>query len=484
MTPSLFLSRSVIALSLILCATPGIVKAQAGGTLGKIKNTGAITLGMRESSGALSFAAGDGTYGGFHAQMAEQIVKDIQKQLRLSSIYINRVPVTSQNRIPMLNNGTIDLECGATANNIDRQRNVAFAMTTYVEELRIVVKRASDITSVAQLDKKTVAMTRGTNSIKVLRDAATTAGVTYSEALQDSHAQAFALLHSDQANAFVMDAQIIAALIAGTDNPSAYRILDKVLAVEPIACMLRKDDPSFLQAVNESIQRQITDGSLDKLYNQWFMERPIPPGNRPLAWPASVSTRTAWSKPNSEPMEHYQSDGKLELTQKAIIKSMESSNSSSSVSQNATADGFEFTVTPQSGVALITATGGPCSSTGITGMSFTSGQGVPYLKGTLHSDYYFTALGRSRVLPINTITHISPSTDWSSTVAENKKQFRGSAPGSQERELYRESFEQAECMARSHMQYVNAIENWIKSNLKLLYKLQPSLKEFQNPAKN
>ena len=81
------------------------------------------------------------------------------------------------------------------------------------------------------------------------------------------------------------------------------------------------------------------------------------------------------------------------------------------------ADGFEFTVTPQSGVALITATGGPCSSTGITGMSFTSGQGVPYLKGTLHSDYYFTALGRSRVLPINTITHISPSTDWSSTVA-------------------------------------------------------------------
>src|SRR5690349_15009155 len=142
--------------------------AQDSGTLKKIKDSGTIVLGTRESSGALAFTLGDGKYTGFHTEMAERIAKDLQADLKMPKLDVKYQPVTSQNRIPLVQNGTVDLECGSTTNNATRQKDVAFALTTYVEEVRIAVKGASGINSLAQLNGKNVATTTGTTSVQLL----------------------------------------------------------------------------------------------------------------------------------------------------------------------------------------------------------------------------------------------------------------------------------------------------------------------------
>jgi glutamate/aspartate transport system substrate-binding protein len=138
-------------------------------TLGKIKQTGAVSMGVRESSGALSYTLGDGKYVGFHVELCERVLADVQKSLGLPKLEIRYQPVTSQNRIPLVQNGTVDIECGSTTNNLARQKDVAFAVTTYVEEVRMAVKANSGITSIAQLAGKTVSTTTGTTSVQHLR---------------------------------------------------------------------------------------------------------------------------------------------------------------------------------------------------------------------------------------------------------------------------------------------------------------------------
>jgi len=276
--------------------------AQANDTLAKIKSGGSATLGVRESSG-LGFTLGGGKYVGFHTEMGERIIADLQKQLgvKLETKY---QPVTSQNRIPLLQNGTVDLECGSTTNNAARQKDVAFAVTTYVEEVGIAVRTSSNVHHIKDLNGKSVATTTGTTSVQQLRKHERADGVDFKEVFGKDHADSFLLLESGRAEAFVMDKSILAANIAKSKNPGEFKILDDVLNVEPIACMLRKDDPAFKKAVDDSIKRQIADGSLAKLYDKWFMQ-PIPPANVNLKMPLSPATKAAWANPNDKPMEDY-----------------------------------------------------------------------------------------------------------------------------------------------------------------------------------
>ncbi|MEJ6001613.1 transporter substrate-binding domain-containing protein, partial [Paucibacter soli] len=141
----------VLALSLALAAT-----AHAEDTLKKIKDSGSVTMGVRESSGALSYTLGDGKYVGYHVEICEKVLSDVRRQLGLSTMTVKYQPVTSQNRIPLVQNGTVDIECGSTTNNLTRQKDVAFAVTTFVEEVRIAVKANSGITSINQLNGKNV----------------------------------------------------------------------------------------------------------------------------------------------------------------------------------------------------------------------------------------------------------------------------------------------------------------------------------------
>ncbi|MCK6424597.1 MAG: amino acid ABC transporter substrate-binding protein [Burkholderiaceae bacterium] len=292
-------ARAVLA-AVALTALTGVAQAD---TLKKIKDSGSISLGVRESSG-LSFTLGNGKFVGFHTEMAERVIADLQKQLGLSKLEIKYQPVTSQNRIPLVQNGTVDLECGSTTNNATRQKDVAFAVTTYVEEVRMAVKAASGITSIGQLAGKKVATTTGTTSVQHLRKHERANGMNFEEVYGKDHADSFLLLESGRADAFVMDGSILAANIAKSKNPADFKIVGEVLSVEPIACMLRKDDVAFKKAVDSSIQGLIKNGELAKLYDKWFMQ-PIPPANTRIGLPLSEATKAAWANPNDKPMEDY-----------------------------------------------------------------------------------------------------------------------------------------------------------------------------------
>ncbi|WP_280154440.1 amino acid ABC transporter substrate-binding protein [Piscinibacter sp. XHJ-5] len=296
------MKKTLLALATVLAL--GAAHAADADTLKKIKDSGSITIGARESSGALSFTLGDGKYAGFHTEMAQRIAADLQKQLGLSKLDVKYQPVTSQNRIPLVQNGTVDLECGSTTNNAARQKDVAFAVTTYVEEVRIATKANSGITSIAQLNGKKVATTTGTTSVQHLRKHERGAGVNFEEVYGKDHADSFLLLESGRADAFVMDGQILAGLISKSKNPSDFKIVGEVLSVEPIACMMRKDDPAFKKAVDDSIKNMIKTGDLAKLYDKWFMQ-PIPPANTKVGLPLSDATKSAWANPNDKPMEEY-----------------------------------------------------------------------------------------------------------------------------------------------------------------------------------
>jgi glutamate/aspartate transport system substrate-binding protein len=286
-----------------LAAVAATLAAQAD-TLKKIKDTGAVTMGVRESSGALSFTLGDGKYAGFHVEICQRVLADVQKSLGVAKLDVKYQAVTSQNRIPLVQNGTVDIECGSTTNNATRQKDVAFAVTTFVEEVRIAVKANSGITSIAQLAGKNVATTTGTTSVQHLRKHERGNGVDFKEVFGKDHADSFLLLESGRADAFVMDGQILAGNIAKAKNPADFRIVGEVLSVEPIAIMIRKDDPGFKKAVDDSIVAMMKSGDIGKLYDKWFMQ-PIPPTNTRVGLAVSDATKAAWAGPNDKPLEDY-----------------------------------------------------------------------------------------------------------------------------------------------------------------------------------
>jgi len=296
------MKKSLLLLAALSAA--GLAQAQTTDTLKKIKDSGTVTMGVRESSGALAYTLGDGKYTGFHYDVCQKALADIQKQLGLAKLEIKYQPVTSQNRIPLVQNGTVDIECGSTTNNATRQKDVAFAVTTYVEEVRIAVKANSGITSIAQLANKTIATTTGTTSVQTLRKHERAAGIDFKEVFGKDHADSFLLLESGRADAFVMDGQILAGSISKAKSPADYKIVGETLSVEPIAIMMRKDDPAFKKAVDDSIKAQIKSGDMAKLYDKWFMQ-PIPPSNTKVGLPLSDATKAAWANPNDKPMEEY-----------------------------------------------------------------------------------------------------------------------------------------------------------------------------------
>ena len=296
------MKKHLLALAVTLAAT-GSVWAQASDTLAKIKSSGTVTLGVRESSG-LGYTLGNGKYVGFHTEMGERVLADIQKQLGLAKLDIKYQPVTSQNRIPLVTNGTVDIECGSTTNNTARQKEVAFAVTTYVEEVRIAVNAKSGITGIKDLNGKTIVTTTGTTSVQTLRKNKRAEGLSFKEVMGKDHADSFLLLETGRADAFVMDGSILAGNISKSKNAKDFVIVGEPLSTEPIACMVRKNDPAFLKAVNDSIARQANDGTLAKLWDKWFIQ-PIPPANVAVGLPLSDATKNAWANPNNKPKEDY-----------------------------------------------------------------------------------------------------------------------------------------------------------------------------------
>jgi glutamate/aspartate transport system substrate-binding protein len=297
-----------LKLTAVVLATMGTMlttsaQAQANDTIAKVKASGSITMGVRDSSGALSYTLGDGKYAGFHVEVCQGIIADIEKAAG-KKLEIKYTPVTSQNRIPLVQNGTVDIECGSTTNNATRQKDVSFVVTTFVEEVRIAVKANSGITSVAQLNGKNVATTTGTTSVQLLRKNERATGVDFKEVFGKDHADSFLLLESGRADAFVMDGSILAGNIAGSKTPADFKIVGEVLSVEPIAIMIRKDDAAMKKLADDSVKAMIKSGAMAKMYDKWFVQ-PIPPKNAKIGLPASEATKAAWATPNDNPVESY-----------------------------------------------------------------------------------------------------------------------------------------------------------------------------------
>ncbi len=294
--------RAALVASALVCAQSAIASSA---TLDKIKATGAVTMGVRESSIPMSYTTGDSRFDGFHVEVCRMILNDIKDKLGLSTLRINYQPVTAQNRIPLVQNGTVDIECGTTTNNTARQRDVSFANTLYVEEVRIAVKANSGINSISQLAGRKVATTTGTTSVQLLRKHEKATGVNFDEVFGKDHADSFLLLESGRADAFVMDGSILAGNIANSRNPKDYKIVGEVLSTEPIAIMVRKDDPQFKAAVNAAIAKIVANGNMPKLWDKWFL-KPIPPKNSIVGLELSPATKNAWANLNDRPAEDYQ----------------------------------------------------------------------------------------------------------------------------------------------------------------------------------
>jgi glutamate/aspartate transport system substrate-binding protein len=295
--------KKLLLAAAIAAATTGAAFAQANDTVAKAKASGVVTMGVRDSSGALSYTLGDGKYTGFHVEICQRIIANLEKAAG-RKLDVKYQLVTSQNRIPLVQNGTVDIECGSTTNNMARQKDVGFLVTTFVEEVRMAVKANSGITSIAQLNGKNVATTTGTTSVQHLRKHERGSNVNFKEIYGKDHADSFLLLESGRADAFVMDGAILAGNIATAKNPADFKLVGEVLSVEPIAIMIRKDDAGLKKIGDDTIRDMAKSGELAKLWDKWFMQ-PIPPKNTKVGYAASESTKQAWANPNDKPVEEY-----------------------------------------------------------------------------------------------------------------------------------------------------------------------------------
>ena len=278
----LMASVASIAASLLFASTG----AQAADTLAKIAQSGKITLAYRESSVPFSYLEGPGKPIGIAVDLSNAVVEAVKKKLNKPNLEVGLMAVTSQNRIPLITNGTIDLECGSTTNNTARGKEVAFAINHFYTGTRLLVKKSSNIKNYADLAKKTIASTTGTTNVLVMRKYNIEKNLGMDIVLGKDHADAFLLLESDRVVAFAMDDILLYGLIANAKTPGDYEVVGDSLQVEPYACMLPKDDPAFKKLVDDTFAGLMKSGEFEKLYNKWFMQ-PIPPKNVPLNLPMS-----------------------------------------------------------------------------------------------------------------------------------------------------------------------------------------------------
>lgn len=269
------------------------------GTLKKIKDTGTVTIGHRESSIPFSYLDDKQQPIGYSMDLCGKVVDAVKAELKMPNLKVAYQPVTSANRIPLLQNGTIDLECGSTTNSVDRQKQVAFGPTYFVINVSAAVKKDSGIKTFADLNGKTVASTSGTTSIPLLRGYQKAQGIDFKELQAKDHAESMQLVATDRAQAFIMDDILLAGQIANQQTPGAYMILPESLRTEPYSMMLRKDDPQFKALVDRAVGAAYKSGEIDKIYAKWFTS-PIPPRNINLNFPQTAAIKEAFKNPNDK----------------------------------------------------------------------------------------------------------------------------------------------------------------------------------------
>jgi glutamate/aspartate transport system substrate-binding protein len=258
-----------------LAAGPALAQ-QLTGTLKKIKETGAITLGHRESSVPFSYYDDKQQVVGYAMDLCYKIVDGVKSSLKLAKLDAKLNPVTSATRIPLMANGTIDLECGSTTNNLERQKQVSFTITHFVTANRFVSKKSANLKTVDDLKGKTVVSTSGTTNIKQITEIGAQKGLNLNILAAKDHAEAFLMVETGRAAAFVMDDILLFSLVAASKSPQDYVISTDALSVEPYGIMLRREDAPFKKVVDEAMIATYRGGAINAIYDKWF-QKPIPP---------------------------------------------------------------------------------------------------------------------------------------------------------------------------------------------------------------
>jgi glutamate/aspartate transport system substrate-binding protein len=272
--------------------------AQETGTLKKMRDTGEIVLGVRDASIPFSYADDTGQSIGYSVDLCMRVVDHLRQTLKMPGLKVRQQLVTSANRVPLLVNGTVDLECGSTVNNIERQKTVAFSLTTFIVNTKFIVKASSSIQKLADLKGKTVAVTGGTNTMQKITALSKQLNLDLSVINGKDHAESFLLLTTDRVAAFSEDDILLAGLAATSQTPNGFRLIsiDGMLA-DPYALMMRRDDPQFKAAVDAALRGVFASGEIQGIYDKWFV-RPIPPHHVVLNFPMGEQLRRVIAKPS------------------------------------------------------------------------------------------------------------------------------------------------------------------------------------------
>jgi ABC-type amino acid transport substrate-binding protein len=269
-------------------------------TLGKIAERGSIVLAYRESSVPFSYLEGPGRPIGFGVEVANKVAEAVRQATGKKDLRIEYQSVTSQNRVPLVANGSVDLECGSTTNNAARAKEVAFAVNYFYASSRLLVKKSTGIQKLGDLAGKAIATTTGTTTFGQLRKLSLERNLDLSVVPAKDHADGFLLLESGRTQAFAMDDILLAGLMLNAKNPENFAIVGEPLQVEAYACMLRKGDPAFKKLVDTTLTSMMKSGEFEKLYKKWFMS-PIPPRQRSLGLPISDRLRDQLKSPTDQP---------------------------------------------------------------------------------------------------------------------------------------------------------------------------------------
>lgn len=285
-----------------LCAFASGAHAQETGTLKKIKDTGVIALGHRESSIPFSYYDQNQQVVGYSREFQLKIVDAVKKKLNLPNLQTKNIPVTSQNRIPLVQNGTVDIECGSTTNNAERQQQAAFSDTIFVIGTRLMTKKDSGVKDFADLKGKTVVTTAGTTSERLLRKMNNDKQLGMNIISAKDHGDSFNTLESGRAVAFMMDDALLAGERAKAKQPGEWVIVGTPQSEEAYGCMMRKGDTEFKKVVDDAIAQVEKSGEAAKIYAKWF-ENPIPPKGLNLNFPLSDSMKKLYANPNDKALD-------------------------------------------------------------------------------------------------------------------------------------------------------------------------------------
>lgn len=272
------------------------------GTLKKIKDTGSITLGHRESSIPFSYFDDKQQVVGYSKELAMKVVDALKKQLNMPNLQVKLNPVTSQTRIPLVQNGTVDLECGSTTNNTERQKQVAFSNSIFIIGTRLMTKKTSGIKDFPDLAGKTVVTTAGTTSERLIRKMNEEKKMGMNIISAKDHAESFLILESGRAVAFMMDDALLYGERAKSKNPDELVVVGTPQSFEVYGCMMRKDDPQFKKAVDDALAAVMKSGEVEKIYAKWF-QSPIPPRGLNLKFPLSPELAALYKDPNDKALE-------------------------------------------------------------------------------------------------------------------------------------------------------------------------------------